>query len=306
MLTIFALPKAFRGHTEVIQTNAIYSWTKLRPSCEIILFGRDEGTAEMAAGLGLRHVPDVAQNEYGTPLVSSLFGMAQELAGNKIMAYVNSDIILAGDFMEAVRRIQKERFLLIGRRWDMDINEPLDFSQPDWDNRLLGLLNEYGRLHGRSGLDYFVFPRGMYRDIPPFAIGRTAWDNWLIYRARSLGVPVVEATGAVTIIHQNHDYAKFQTVGRDSVRGERKGVEGMRNRELLGSPYRSFNLWDATHTIASDGLRPTRSVRHLLWRLFRIPEMHPRLFPVNGIVSGLRAIAYRNMVIRGQYSRLLK
>jgi hypothetical protein len=306
MLTIFALPKAFRGHTEIIQTNAIYSWTKLRPSCEIILFGRDEGTAEMAAELGLHYVPDVAQNEYGTPLVSSLFSTAQELAGNKVMAYVNSDIILTGDFMEAVRRIQKERFLLIGRRWDMDIKEPLDFSQPDWEDRLLGRLTEYGRLHGRSGLDYFVFPRGMYRDIPSFAIGRTAWDNWLIYRARSLGVPVIEATGAVTVIHQNHDYAKFQAGGKDNARGERKGVEGMRNRELLGSPFRSFNLWDATHSLASDGLRSTRGARHLLWRLFRIPEMHPHLFPVNGIISGLRAIAYRNMAIRGQYSRLLK
>jgi hypothetical protein len=306
MLTIFALPKAFQGHTKIIQTNAIYSWTKLRPSCEIILFGNDDGTAEIAAELGLRHVPEVTQNEYGTPLVSSLFNMAQGLARYDIMAYVNSDIILTSDFPEAVRRIQKERFLLIGRRWDMDVEEPLDFESPDWENGLLARLAENGKIHGRSGLDYFVFPRGMYGDIPPFAIGRTAWDNWLIYRARSLGVPVIEVTGAVTIVHQNHDYAKFQTGDKDSARGERKGVEGMRNRQLLGSPYRSFNLWDATHILTSDGLKPARSIRHLFWRLFRIPEMHPDLFPLAGIIGGLRAIAYRNMVIRGQYSRLLR
>jgi len=37
MLTLFTIPKAFQGHTGVIQRNAIRSWTLLRPECEIIL-----------------------------------------------------------------------------------------------------------------------------------------------------------------------------------------------------------------------------------------------------------------------------
>jgi hypothetical protein len=46
MLTIFAIPKPFRGHIGVIQRNAICSWLELRQACEIILLGDDEGTAE--------------------------------------------------------------------------------------------------------------------------------------------------------------------------------------------------------------------------------------------------------------------
>jgi len=68
MLTIFSTPKPFRGHIEVIQTNAIKNWLQLRPQCEVILFGSDEGTAEVAARLDTRHVPEVDRNEYGTPL----------------------------------------------------------------------------------------------------------------------------------------------------------------------------------------------------------------------------------------------
>lgn len=306
MLTIFALPKAFQGHIKVIQNNAIRSWTKLRPSCEIILFGTDEGTAEIADELGIRHVPDVAKNEYGTPLVSSLFSTAQKVAGNDLVSYVNADIILTQSFMEAVRRIQKQRFLLIGRRWDLDVDEPLDFSSPDWEKKLLARLAESGKLHGYSGLDYSVFPRGLYRDIPPFALGRTAWDNWLVYRARSLKMLVIDATGAITIIHQNHEYARFQGVNEGSAKGERKGLEGRRNRELLGGPFYAFHIWDATHILAPDGLKPARSIKHQLWRLYRLPELHPHLIPLVQIIRVLRTVLLKTAALRRKWRGKLK
>ena len=71
-LTILAMPKPFRGHIGIIQRNAIRSWTLLRPSCEIVLFGDDTGVSAAAAELGVRHVPNVARNEYGTPLVNDV------------------------------------------------------------------------------------------------------------------------------------------------------------------------------------------------------------------------------------------
>ena len=67
MLTLFAIPKNFRGHIATIQRNAIASWTRLIPRPEIFLFGGEEGTAEIAHELGLRHFPEVARNEFGTP-----------------------------------------------------------------------------------------------------------------------------------------------------------------------------------------------------------------------------------------------
>ena len=57
MLTILSTPKAFTGLFAVIQRNAIESWTKLEPRPEIILFGRDAGTAEICDELGLRPRP---------------------------------------------------------------------------------------------------------------------------------------------------------------------------------------------------------------------------------------------------------
>lgn len=306
MLSIFALPKAFKGHIGVIQSNAIQSWLQFRPSCEIILFGDDKGTADFAAKVGIKHVPDVERNEYGTPLVSSLFSTAQKIARHEIIGYVNADIILLSDFLEAVRQVREQQFVLIGRRWDLDVEEPLDFSNPHWEQQLRTYLAKEGKLHRRSGLDYFVFPLGRYHEIPPFAIGRTAWDNWLIYKARSLGLPVIEATKIITAIHQNHDYARFPTGDKNHTEGRRKGVESQHNQELLGGWYYSYNLWDVTHILTPDGLKPAKSVRHFLWRLFRLPEMHPHLTPFVEIVKCLRSIAYRTVVLRRLYGILLR
>ena len=49
MLTIFTSPKPFTGHSRVIQRNAIKSWALLRLAPQIILFGNEEGNAEVEA-----------------------------------------------------------------------------------------------------------------------------------------------------------------------------------------------------------------------------------------------------------------
>ena len=59
MLTLFTIPKAFQGHTGIIQRNAIKSWTLLDPGCQVILVGDDDGTDKAAEELNVRHISDV-------------------------------------------------------------------------------------------------------------------------------------------------------------------------------------------------------------------------------------------------------
>ncbi|MFC1908560.1 hypothetical protein ACFLXD_01630 [Chloroflexota bacterium] len=290
MLTIFATPKPFSGHIGVIQTNAIRSWFSLHPECEVILFGDEEGTAEVADELGTRYIPDVDCNEYGTPLVSSLFSTAQTHASHEVVCYVNADIILTSDFIKVVRQIHERPSLVIGRRWDLDVEKPLDFSNPDWEIQLRSDLQMKGKLHGIYGIDYFAFSRGAYRDILPFAIGRNAWDNWLIYKARASGLPVIDATKAVTIIHQNHDYSHLSKGQENDRKAEEFDIECTRNRELLRGDYHAFGILEATHLLTPDGLKPTitMSLRYLAHRVYRLPELHPRLIPLVQLIKVLR------------------
>lgn len=283
MLTLVSIPKPFHGHIATIQRNALRSWTRLGPEVEICLCGEDPGTREAAAELGIRHVPVIGRNAQGTPLLSDVLAQAERLATCGILGYVNADIVLLGDFLaaarEAVRR--KRRFLLVGQRWDIDIRDPLSFGE-DWEPALRARLAAEGRLHAVTGIDYFVFPRGLWGAIPPFAVGRSAWDNWLIYRARALGADVLDATEAVTAVHQNHDYAHIP--------GEAvwTGPEAAENLRLAGGDTHLFNLLDATHRLTSAGCRRALSRPYLERHLVTLPLLHPRWTPVVRLVERLR------------------
>jgi hypothetical protein len=273
MLTIFAVPKPFQTQIKTIQTNAIRSWLQLSPACEIILLGNEPGTAEIATELGIRHIAEVDCNEYGTPLINSIFKIAQNTANRQIMCYVNADIILLSDLLPAVQRVHQERFLIVGQRWDIELNELVDFDNAQWEARLRTRVAERGKLHPASGSDYFVFPRGMYTDIPPFALGRPAWDNWMIYRARSLKVPVIDATKALTAVHQNHEYSHVP-LGKA---GAFEGPEAQRNQSLLGGWEYSLCPKHATRLLTPRGLKQALTPKHLYYRFDAIPVLHPRL-----------------------------
>ena len=287
MLTIFTTPKPFLGHTGIIQRNALESWRRLRPTVQILVLGDAEGATEASAAAGARYVREIETNEYGTPLVSAVFAEAERLSDSSVMCYVNADIILLGDFAAAVQRVAGRRpFVMVGRRWDLDLREPCDFDLPGWEERLKTLAAQRGLLHAVTGLDYFGFPRGFWGPLPPLAIGRTAWDNWLIYRARALGARVIDATPVVTAIHQNHDYRHHP----DGEAGVWNGSEAKRNQELTGGPQYAFTVADATHVLTRAGVWPALSIAHLKRRLATAPLIFPYLTPV---VNPLLRVARR-------------
>ena len=253
MVTLFAIPKPFRSHVGVIQRNAIKSWALLRPACQIVLLGDDDGTREMAGECGAQHLPDVARNEFGTPLLDSVFAAAERVAVHDVLCYVNADMILMSDFMAAVTRLagQTQQFLMIGQRWDVDLDEPWDFDRPDWEGRLRSYVRRHGEFRDPYGPDYFVFRRGLWPALPPFAVGRFFWDYWLIFRARSLAVPVVDATGCVMAIHQTHDYS-HSPIGTDGV----WTPEAQRNLALSGGHEQFFTVGDATHILTERSVAP--------------------------------------------------
>ncbi|UCG55287.1 MAG: hypothetical protein JSV32_03485 [Dehalococcoidia bacterium] len=273
MLTIFTIPKAFYGLSEIIQTNAIKSWLFLSPQPEIILLGKDEGTADIASQLGSKHITDIECNQYGTPLVSSMFEIAQNAASYSLMCYINADIILMSDFMSAIRQIHMPSFLVIGQRWDVELNALVDFNNADWEADLRSLVEEKGKLHARSGIDYFVFNRGLYREIPSFAVGRTAWDNWLVYQARRLKAPLIDATASITAIHQNHDYSH----NKDGHAGIWKGPEAELNLELAGGIRYAFTIEHATWKLTRRGVKRALTARNLFFRLMAVAVLSPKM-----------------------------
>jgi hypothetical protein len=207
LLTLFTAPKPFTdAHIATIQRNALRSWTLL-PEVEVIVLGEEEGLAEAARELGIRHLPQVERGPSGAPRLSSMMAQVRAHSQSPLLGVINADILLMSDFLHAVRQAAalRKRFLLLSRRWDMDITTPLEFA-PGWEERLRAEVRAKGKLHKPAGSDFFVFPRECYLETPPFIIGRAGWDNWMIYKARQEKWDVIDLTPSVMIVHQNHDY----------------------------------------------------------------------------------------------------
>jgi hypothetical protein len=159
LITLFSAPKPFTNpHIATIQRNAIKSWTLL-PDVEVILLGEETGLAEAAQELGVKHLPNVEQNKSGTPLISSMFQLARENSKGDLLCIINADMLLMPDFLEAARRSRtlREKFVLLSQRWDLDVTQPIEFTE-GWQNRLRLTVQSQGALHRPAGSDFFLFP----------------------------------------------------------------------------------------------------------------------------------------------------
>ena len=286
-LTIFSAPKPFSDpHIGMIQRNAIQSWLNLGADVRVVLVGKEAGLAEAAVEMGVQLLENVRRNEAGTPLVSSIFELARQASDSPLMAYLNADILLLPDFVQAARQVssQVKDFLVVGQRWDLDVRQPVDFSD-GWPKRLWAELQANGSVHLPAGSDYFIFPRHLYIDIPDFAIGRAGWDNWMIYYARQRGWMVVDGTPDITIIHQSHDYRHLP-----GGKAHYELPESRQNEALAGGSANLYMVLDSDRQLRGGRLHSPKLSR--VWLLRRGEIM---LTPSDGARQGWRWSLARRM-----------
>ena len=270
-LTIFTAPKPFTNpHVATIQRNALQSWLHLGSDVDVIMLGDEAGMPEVAAEYGVRHIREVAVSSYGTPLISSIFELARKATDNPLLAYVNADILVLPDFVQTAKQVAEQagNFLIIGQRWDLDVSELLDFS-PGWEERLQARGKSDGKLHVSRGSDYFIFPSYCFTQVPDFAVGRSMWDNWMIYYALKSKWATVDATGTATVIHQNHDYSHLPG-GLPHYRQP----ETQNNIRLAGGKRRAMYISDANFQLVNGKLT---SPPFTWQRLLRSIEVFPVL-----------------------------
>ena len=262
-ITVFAIPKAFEGHVGVIQRNAIRSWAKLGLS--VILMGDDPGVREMAQEVGATFLPDVDRNEFGTPLLDSAFRQAKSTATTDIIAYVNSDIIFVDPLPQAIKGLEFASFLAVGQRTNIDLNSEIDFSQADWRNPVRELVRSSGVLFGPMAMDYFILPRqSPLTELPPFAVGRPGWDNWMCARAWDCHVPLVDLTNCLLAVHQEHGYEHVkQRTGK-----KWRGPEGDENHRLAAGLPTYQGIEEATQVADEAGrIQPNHlTIARMYWR----------------------------------------
>ena len=120
--------------------------------------GTSAASADAARELGVEHVGGLALTEHGTPRLDSAFALADGVARFPLRCFVNADIILGPDLLTATRAVSAQRRAVPHRR---------------------RVVSSPSTSRGAAALDWFVFPAGLFGELPPFAIGRACFDNWL-------------------------------------------------------------------------------------------------------------------------------
>lgn len=273
MISIFSIPKPFVRDDDVRQRNAIGSWLRI-PGAEVILCGDEDGVADTARELGCRHVAGVRTNSRGTPLLSSAFALVAKQARYPLLCYANCDIILLPSFSTALGLLSKRECVGVSRRINVDLNEAIDFNDSAWADSLSARVRASGQDGTFAQIDLFVLGRdGPLVELPDFAVGRPAWDNWFIWNTRKHDIAIVDISRVSRIIHQNHDYQHVKQ--RQGKRWE--GPEAEENRRLMGGLDRRYTLMDATHVLTRFGMLPALDLPHLRARLGKRLLQHPTL-----------------------------
>lgn len=249
MVTFFSLPKPFQGHIGAIQRNAIRSWRALGKEIEIVLLGNEFGVETMAQEVNAIYTNQACPTTpNGAPRLDWIFRQGNALATHPILCYLNSDILFTKDFLFTIEKLPLSRFLTVGYRTNISVNEEIDFSRPSWEERAFLSSRSFSQKDPRA-IDYFIFSKGQFDTIPPFALGRCFWDNWLLFKAKESNIPIIDASQRITAFHQNHHY--------EHVPGGKRAIwtsrDRDRNLELAGGGSHLFSLLDADFFFTKEG-----------------------------------------------------
>ena len=282
MISFFSVPKPFVGHFDIIQRNAIESWLQLHfdEKPEIILIGNEKGVSEVCKEYGLIHIPNVSCNEFGTPLLSSIFEVAEKAATFQTLCFINTDIILLEGFEGALKKtlLRGKPFLILGERLNLPLTERINIANPEALKKLKLLVKTAGVPHGPGGADYFCFQKNAFSPIPNFAIGRPGYDHWLIWRALSRRINVIDSSFSILCIHQDHQRT-YSSMQKNTVLGEdstRQSVESIRNEKYLGIRRRKVHcVLNSSHVLFHGVFLPAISLRHLRGKWKTLIRRHP-------------------------------
>ncbi len=244
MITILCTPKPFLKEAAWNQINALRSWRAIDQNIEIIIFGSAPGAAEAAAEVNAEFVPEIESSSTGAPSFNSMIKHAAVYGKYDLQVYVNCDILLNHRLLKAMQ-IGYEKFgpfLLVGERLDLQQDSKIDVRNLSWAESLASLAKE-GQLisHGPTGADYFGFTRDMWDDLPPVYMGRAMCDQALLHYCLSQRIPVLDATLALTAVHQFHDYSHV----RGGVQEAFEGEDRARMKRMHGLNYSLPTMSDA-------------------------------------------------------------
>eukprot|EP00581_Thalassiosira_minuscula_P012924 CAMPEP_0183719762 /NCGR_PEP_ID=MMETSP0737-20130205/12573_1 /TAXON_ID=385413 /ORGANISM="Thalassiosira miniscula, Strain CCMP1093" /LENGTH=319 /DNA_ID=CAMNT_0025949507 /DNA_START=149 /DNA_END=1105 /DNA_ORIENTATION=- len=165
--------------------------------------------------------PSVQNNSFGMPVLGSMYLTMMERCPNATSyTYINGDIIARQrDFLDTIESVLKlgREFLIVGIRTNVpwSLNAPFDATLlHDNGNNNFNFTTHLtnGQPFNPMAEDYFIVSKNAidWANIPPFVIGRAAYDNWIVEHTNlQPHVDVVDATNTLPVIHIDDEKGDF-------------------------------------------------------------------------------------------------
>jgi len=285
-MILFSVPKPFIGEYDIIQRNAIKSWLQINPKPKIVLMGNEKGIKNIVSEYKLIHIKKINRNQQGTPLLNDIY-LKMNKFNDRIFMYINTDIVLLNSPYSTIELLLNRfsQFLAVGRRYEINIKKRISIRQI---KRLIH--NGTVKQKNDSWIDYFLFTKGIFDQVPPFALGKTFWDKWLVWSTLKKEIPVIDITKQLTAIHQTHTYSINSKTNAKTVWA---GEEAYTNLLLAEG-------WSCSSTIADSSFKLINNIllhqkkKQKPWGRMIMDEL-PLLWPVFLKIRLLRERCYSIM-----------
>ena len=191
-------------------------------------------------GVEFRVLVATKKNEHGVPLLGHMYKtMMRACPSAKTYTYVNGDIIGTSDFVRTIEAVMHVgEFLMVGRRTNVKWEKVYRTKDAgfSFDDHFAN-----GLLFATNAQDYFTVTKHAidWNSIPPFVIGRAAYDNWLVdHIYHNPSVVLIDATKTVRMVHQTDEEGPTAHGGRMV-----KSKADRQYNRILGK-----GQWDHGHT----------------------------------------------------------
>lgn len=222
-ITFSTTPKPFNDSNIVRQTNCLRSIVALDVDKEILLFGEqtDSIAQDLCRDLGINFIYEYRRSEMsGIPFVNDLFSRTENFCESDFYCYTNCDMIYLQDFVDTVNffnelKTDKKKFMC-GARWDTnEIKQILDFQS--LTSAEIKEMTRIGERHSSFGIDYFIFQKNTFMNMPDFMMARAKFDNFILSHAiDNPDILEVNASNTISAIHQNHHYGVNSDLDADT------------------------------------------------------------------------------------------
>ena len=189
---------------KIMQYNSINSWKWLDCEKEILVFNRESSIKEMCDELEIKNINDYESSDFSDlPTWRAMRNVACEFASeNDIIVWVNSDIVFDDTLVHTINELKKsglDDFILTGKRknWPIfwELNNKEEINKIEFDK----IGNEYE-------IDYFIYNKKHFSDLPKFFIARMKFDNYLMKLSIDSVEKTIDSTFAINSYHHEHGY----------------------------------------------------------------------------------------------------